>query len=254
MGLFDFFKKRFAKIFVPAPDPTEAEIIEDDPVIDSALFNGISIQRHQNGRIEIEGAEYASTKAGLRDIAATAGIEIDEKWNTQYMGWFIIQDLNGKHTYQTETAEEASNLEVTVEDENNSVIDSATFEDITVNRKKNGSIQIVGKEFKSTKAGLREIAEKAYIEVQQDWNTQYMGWYVIQQLKANAENPAIDGARYKQVTIIRRKNGKIEIEGAEYANTKAGLKEIAASAGIEIDEKWNTQYMGWFIIQKLNNK
>ena len=81
-----------------------------------------------------------------------------------------------------------------------------------------------------------------------------MGWYVIQQLKANAENPAIDGARYKQVTIIRRKNGKIEIEGAEYANTKAGLKEIAASAGIEIDEKWNTQYMGWFIIQKLNNK
>ena len=96
MGLFDFLKKRFANIFVPTPDPTEAEIIEDNPVIDSATFNGISIQRHQNGKIEIEGAEYANTKAGLKDIAAKAGIEIDEKWNTQYMGWFVIQKLNNK--------------------------------------------------------------------------------------------------------------------------------------------------------------
>lgn len=70
-------------------------IITDKPIIDQAEFNGVTIWRKEGGSIEISDTNYPSVKAAIRDIAKMAGIPLQDEWNTQYMGWYIIQQLKG---------------------------------------------------------------------------------------------------------------------------------------------------------------
>ena len=73
---------------------------EENPVIERAQYNDILIERRKNGHIDIAGPAYASTKAGLIDIAGNAGIVVGKDWNTKYLGWYIIRKLNEKNTNQ----------------------------------------------------------------------------------------------------------------------------------------------------------
>lgn len=68
-------------------------VITDKPIIDQAEFNGVTIWRKEGGSIEVSDTNYPSMKAALQDIAAKAGIKLEEGWNTQYTGWYIIQQL-----------------------------------------------------------------------------------------------------------------------------------------------------------------
>ena len=68
-------------------------VITDKPIIDQAEFNGVTIWRKEGGSIEVSDTNYPSMKAALLDIAQKAGIEVEEGWNTQYLGWYIIQQL-----------------------------------------------------------------------------------------------------------------------------------------------------------------
>ena len=68
-------------------------VITDKPILDQAEFNGVTIWRKEGGSIEVSDINYPSMKAALLDIAQKAGIEVEEGWNTQYLGWYIIQQL-----------------------------------------------------------------------------------------------------------------------------------------------------------------
>ena len=68
-------------------------VITDKPIIDQAEFNGVTIWRKEGGSIEVSDTNYPSMKAALLDIAQKAGIEVESGWNTQYLGWYIIQQL-----------------------------------------------------------------------------------------------------------------------------------------------------------------
>lgn len=71
-------------------------VITDKPVIDQAEFNGVTIWRKEGGSIEVSDTNYPSMKAAIQDIAAKAGIAIQDDWNTQYSGWYLIQQLKEK--------------------------------------------------------------------------------------------------------------------------------------------------------------
>lgn len=68
-------------------------VITDKPIIDQAEFNGVTIWRKEGGSIEVSDTNYPSMKAALQDIAAKAGIKLEEGWNTQYTGWYLISKL-----------------------------------------------------------------------------------------------------------------------------------------------------------------
>ena len=68
-------------------------VITDKPILDQAEFNGVTIWRKEGGSIEVSDTNYPSMRAALLDIAQKAGIEVEEGWNTQYLGWYIIQQL-----------------------------------------------------------------------------------------------------------------------------------------------------------------
>jgi len=68
-------------------------VITDKPIIDQAEFNGVTIWRKQGGSIEVSDTNYPSMKAAIQDIAAKAGVALDAEWNTQYAGWYLIQQL-----------------------------------------------------------------------------------------------------------------------------------------------------------------
>lgn len=69
-------------------------VITDKPIIDQTEFNGVTIWRKEGGSIEISNTDYPSVKAALMDVANKASIEIDEGWNTQYLGWYLIRNIN----------------------------------------------------------------------------------------------------------------------------------------------------------------
>lgn len=69
-------------------------VVTDKPVIDQAEFNGITIWRKEGGSIEVSDTKYPSVKAALQDIAQKADIEIEDEWNTQYLGWYLIKHIN----------------------------------------------------------------------------------------------------------------------------------------------------------------
>ncbi|MDY3227515.1 MAG: leucine-rich repeat domain-containing protein [Candidatus Cryptobacteroides sp.] len=68
-------------------------VITDKPILDQAEFNGVTIWRKEGGSIEVSDINYPSMKAALLDIAQKAGINVEKGWNTQYLGWYIIQQL-----------------------------------------------------------------------------------------------------------------------------------------------------------------
>ena len=68
-------------------------VITDKPILDQAEFNGVTIWRKEGGSIEVSDTNYPSMKAALLDIAQKAGINVEKGWNTQYLGWYIIQQL-----------------------------------------------------------------------------------------------------------------------------------------------------------------
>jgi len=76
---------------------------DDKTIIDSANYCGINIYRHSNGAITIEGGNFSNVISALRYIAKESQIEFDEKWNTQYLGWFIIQKLHSKNSQSANT-------------------------------------------------------------------------------------------------------------------------------------------------------
>ena len=69
-------------------------VITDKPIIDQAEFDGVAIWRKEGGSIEVSCDGFKSTKAALMDIAKKASIEVEDEWNTQYLGWYLIQRLN----------------------------------------------------------------------------------------------------------------------------------------------------------------
>ena len=72
--------------------------------------------------------------------------------------------------------------------------------------------------------------------------------------QTTTENPVIECAQYEDILIERRRNGHVDIVGPAYSSTKAGLIDIAGNAGLVVDREWNTQYLGWYIIRKLNGE
>ena len=68
-------------------------VITDKPILDQAEFNGVTIWRKEGGSIEVSDINYPSMKAALLDIAQKAEINVEKGWNTQYLGWYIIQQL-----------------------------------------------------------------------------------------------------------------------------------------------------------------
>lgn len=90
-------------------------VITDKPVIDQAQFGDITIWRKEGGSIEVSDTNYPSMKAALRDIADKAGIKLEEDWNTQYMGWYIIQQLKGNKTETIVDGKNSENDDVTLQ-------------------------------------------------------------------------------------------------------------------------------------------
>ena len=91
-------------------------VITDKPIIDQAEFNGVTIWRKEGGSIEVSDTNYPSMKAALMDIAQKAGIEVESGWNTQYLGWYIIQQLKKSGSpQQTPTARAERDGEVVIE-------------------------------------------------------------------------------------------------------------------------------------------
>ena len=74
----------------------------DKPIIDQAEFNGITVWRTEGGRIEVSCDGFKSTKAALKDIAEKASIDVEDEWNTQYLGWHIIRKLNALNPHAKE--------------------------------------------------------------------------------------------------------------------------------------------------------
>lgn len=90
-------------------------VITDKPVINQAQFGDITIWRKEGGSIEVSDTNYPSMKAALRDIADKAGIKLEEDWNTQYMGWYIIQQLKGNKTETIVDGKNSENDDVTLQ-------------------------------------------------------------------------------------------------------------------------------------------
>ena len=82
-------------------------VITDKPILDQAEFNGVTIWRKEGGSIEVSDTNYPSMRAALLDIAQKAGIEVEEGWNTQYLGWYIIQQLKKSGSPQQDSASSA---------------------------------------------------------------------------------------------------------------------------------------------------
>ena len=68
-------------------------IITNKSIIDQAEFNGVTIWRKEGGSIEVSDTNYPSIKAAIMDIAARSGVKLQDEWNTQYAGWYLIQKL-----------------------------------------------------------------------------------------------------------------------------------------------------------------
>ena len=91
-------------------------VITDKPILDQAEFNGVTIWRKEGGSIEVSDTNYPSMKAALLDIAQKAGIEVESGWNTQYLGWYIIQQLKKSgSSQQAPTASAMRDGEVVIE-------------------------------------------------------------------------------------------------------------------------------------------
>jgi len=69
-------------------------VITDKPILEQAEFNGTTIWRKVGGSIEVSDTGYVSVKSALKDIASKAAIDIEPEWNTQYLGMYIIRQLN----------------------------------------------------------------------------------------------------------------------------------------------------------------
>lgn len=82
-------------------------VITDKPILDQAEFNGVTIWRKEGGSIEVSDTNYPSMRAALLDIAQKAGIEVEEGWNTQYLGWYLIQQLKKSGSPQQDSAASA---------------------------------------------------------------------------------------------------------------------------------------------------
>lgn len=61
-------------------------------------------------------------------------------------------------------------------------------------------------------------------------------------------------AQYGDYVITIEESGavKVSLNGSEYKNTKAALRDIAEEAGFTIDEKWNTRQTGKKLAEYLN--
>ena len=99
-------------------------VITDKPIIDQAEFNGVTIWRKEGGSIEVSDTNYPSMKAALLDIAQKAGIEVESGWNTQYLGWYIIQQLKKSGSAKAIMAEPVK-VEVKKQEDEVPVIDVA---------------------------------------------------------------------------------------------------------------------------------
>lgn len=64
----------------------------------------------------------------------------------------------------------------------NKTSNSAVWKDFTITRLDNGSIMIEGGVFKNTKEALKSIAIDANIAIEDNWNTRYLGQFLIQEL------------------------------------------------------------------------
>ncbi len=99
-------------------------VITDKPILDQAEFNGVTIWRKEGGSIEVSDINYPSMKAALLDIAQKAGIEVEEGWNTQYLGWYIIQQLKKSGSAKAIMTEPVK-VEVKKQEDEAPVIDEA---------------------------------------------------------------------------------------------------------------------------------
>ncbi|MCQ2154394.1 MAG: hypothetical protein MJY55_01075 [Bacteroidales bacterium] len=67
-------------------------------------------------------------------------------------------------------------------------VDSASYCGINIYRLSNGAINVEGGNFPSVIAALRHVAREAKIEYDDNWNTRYFGWILIQKLNGNSSN------------------------------------------------------------------
>jgi len=90
-------------------------VITDKPILEQAEFNGVTIWRKEGGSIEVSDTNYPSMKAAIQDIAAKAGVTLQDDWNTQYAGWYLIQKLNGKDPQSSTSQKEEKAFEKKIE-------------------------------------------------------------------------------------------------------------------------------------------
>lgn len=87
-------------------------VITDKPIIDQAEYNGVTIWRKEGGSIEVSDTNFSSVKSALIAIARRASIKINNTWNTQYLGWYLIKYLNADISIPKESNEIHCELEL----------------------------------------------------------------------------------------------------------------------------------------------
>ena len=121
-------------------------VITDKPILDQAEFNGVTIWRKEGGSIEVSDINYPSMKAALLDIAQKAGIEVESGWNTQYLGWYIIQQLKKSGSAKAIMIEPVK-VEVKKQEDETPVIDVAPVKnEASAKEKRDGEVIIELKE------------------------------------------------------------------------------------------------------------
>ena len=107
-----------------------------------------------------------------------------------------------------------------------------------------GSVRVC-KIYDNVKGSLREIAEMNNFEVDPKWTTHELGRRIVREFG--------DGtmAEIGEYVVNRMSSGKIETYRT-YANTKGGLREIAANVGFAFDDNWTTRQLGSKLVDFIN--
>lgn len=155
-------------------------VITDKTVIDHAEFNGVTIWRKEGGSIEVSDTNYPSMKAALQDIADKAGIKLEEGWNTQYMGWYIIQQLNergnGSTSQQNVAPKSPGSKEIQASKQDGELKQNKFAEDKELTKRVEGSsadiagarVRVYGKAQNRTALGIMHAYMTMYPQAKMD--------------------------------------------------------------------------------------
>lgn len=126
----------------------------------SVIAGEYILQIEDNGHVTVVRVPK-NAKATMVKIAESKGFQYDQKWNTHDLGRALCKEFGDSWT--------------------------ATFDDITITRRKDNKIEIV-QECNPVKGALKDICEKMRFEYDPAWNTQYFGKKVANYLLENKKD------------------------------------------------------------------